>query len=68
MRYAVVCRELHVISKIPYVYDYVTKLCRTRAEVILNYLNPKLRDIGKEEAIYKKYRRLKLGGGQAFDR
>jgi hypothetical protein len=29
-------RKMHVAFKIPYVYDYITKLCRTPAEVILN--------------------------------
>jgi hypothetical protein len=24
--------------RIPYVYDYITKLCRTQAEVILNHV------------------------------
>jgi hypothetical protein len=32
-------RELHVASKIPYVYDYITKLRRTSAELILNHAN-----------------------------
>jgi hypothetical protein len=32
-------RELHVVFKIPYVYDYITKLWRTQAEVILKKLN-----------------------------
>jgi hypothetical protein len=32
--------EFHVAFKIPYVYDYVTTLCRTHAEVILNHVNP----------------------------
>jgi hypothetical protein len=31
-------RDLHAAFKIPYVYDYVTKLCRTQAEVILNHV------------------------------
>jgi hypothetical protein len=30
-------REFHVVLKIPYVYDYITKLCRTQAEVILKH-------------------------------
>jgi hypothetical protein len=25
--------------KVPYVYDYITVLCRTQAEVILNHVN-----------------------------
>jgi hypothetical protein len=32
--------EMHVAFKIPYVYDYITKLCWTQAEVILNHRNP----------------------------
>jgi hypothetical protein len=42
-------RELHVAFKILYVYDYVTKLCRTQAEVILNRVNLNVRGIGKEK-------------------
>jgi hypothetical protein len=59
--------EMHVAFKVPYVYDYITKLCRTRAEVILNHENPKVFGIGQEEAMHRKYTRLKLGGGQGHD-
>jgi hypothetical protein len=51
---------------IPYVYDYVTKLCRAQGEVILNHVNPNACGILQEEAM-RKYKRLKLGGGQAYD-
>jgi hypothetical protein len=61
-------REMHVAFKIRYVYDYITKLCRTQAEVILNHVNPNVRGIGQEEAMHSKYNGLKLGGGQAYDR
>jgi hypothetical protein len=61
-------RELHVAFKIPYVYDYTTKLCRTQAEVILNHRNPIVHGTGQGEAVHRKYKRLKLGGGQAYDR
>jgi hypothetical protein len=60
--------ELHVAFKIPYVYDYITKLCRTQKEVILNDANPNLHCTGQGETSYRKYKRLKLGGGQAYDR
>jgi hypothetical protein len=50
------------------VYDYITKLCRRQAEVILNHENPNVRAIGQGEARQRKYKRLKLGGGQAYDR
>jgi hypothetical protein len=61
-------RDLHVAFKIPYVYDFVTKLCRQQAEVIQNHHNPNVRNIGQGEAQHRKYKRLKLGGGQAYDR
>jgi hypothetical protein len=53
--------------KISYVYDYITKLCRKQAEVILNYRNPVLRGIGPGQAMQKKYKRLKLGKGEAYN-
>jgi hypothetical protein len=56
-----------VTVKIPYVYDYITKLCRTRAEVLLNHVNLNVRGIGQGEVFHRKYKRLKLGGGQAYD-
>jgi hypothetical protein len=59
---------MHVAFKIPYVYDYITKLCRTQAEVIPNHRNPIIRGIGQGEAMHKNYTRLKLGGGQAYGR
>jgi hypothetical protein len=37
--------ELHVVFKIPYLYDYATQLCRTQAEVIPNHINPNVRGI-----------------------
>jgi hypothetical protein len=33
-------RELRVAFEIPYVYDFITKLCRQQAEVIQNHTNP----------------------------
>jgi hypothetical protein len=60
--------ELHVAFKIPHVYDFITKLCRQQAEVIQNHVNPNIRNIGQGEAQHRKYKRLKLGGGQAYDR
>jgi hypothetical protein len=38
--------ELHVAFKNPYLYDYITKLCRTQAEVILNHVDPNIRGTG----------------------
>jgi hypothetical protein len=59
-------RELHVAFDIPYVYDFITKLYRQQAEVIQN-VNPNVRNIGQGKAQHRKYKRLKLGGGQAYD-
>jgi hypothetical protein len=60
---------LRVAFEIPYVCDYyMTKLCRTQAEVIHNLVNPTVRGTGLREARRRKYKRLKLGGGQAHDR
>jgi hypothetical protein len=61
-------RELHVAFEIPYVYNFITKLCRQQAEVVQNHTNPNFRNIGQGEAQHRNYKRLKLGGGQAYDR
>jgi hypothetical protein len=61
-------RDLHLAFKIPYVYDYITKVCRRQAEVILNHENPNERAIGQGEPRHRKYKRLKLSGGQAYER
>jgi hypothetical protein len=61
-------RDLHMDFQIPFVYDYITKLCKQQAEVIQNYANENVRNIGKDEVRHRKYKRLKLGVGQAYDR
>jgi hypothetical protein len=61
-------REMHMAFKIPYVYDYVTKLWRTQAEVILNHRNPIVCVIGQGSPMHRKYKKLNLGCGQAYDR
>jgi hypothetical protein len=57
--------HLHMAFKIPYVIDYITKLCRTQAQIILNHVNPNAHGIGQGEARHMKYKRLKLGTSQA---
>jgi hypothetical protein len=47
-------RELHVAFKIPYVYDYITKLCRTQAEVILIHVNPNILRIGQGPLLHRR--------------
>jgi hypothetical protein len=56
-----------VTFRIPYVYDYITRPCRTQEEVILNHVNPNVRGIRQGKARHRKYKRLKLGSGQAYD-
>jgi hypothetical protein len=47
--------------KLPYVYDYIIKLCKQQTEVIQNYDNENVRNIGQGEDRHRKYERLKLG-------
>jgi hypothetical protein len=47
-------RPLHMAFKITYVYDYIIKLCRTQAEVILYHVNPNVRGIGEGEPRHRK--------------
>jgi hypothetical protein len=51
-----------------YVYDYITKLCRQQAEIVQNHENDYDRSKGQDEVTHRKYKRLKLGGGQAYER
>jgi hypothetical protein len=42
-------RDLHMTFKIPYVYDYITKLCKQQAKVIQYHDNENVRNIGQSE-------------------
>jgi hypothetical protein len=59
---------MHIFLQILYVYDYITKLSRQQAQVIQLRENIHVRNIGQGEARHRKYKRLKLSGGQAYDR
>jgi hypothetical protein len=48
------------------IHGYLPQI--TDAEVILNHDNENVRNIGQGEGQHRKYKRLKLGGGQAYDR
>jgi hypothetical protein len=52
-------RDMHKAFHMPYVYDYITQLCRQQAEVIQNHENENVRYIGQGEARHRKYKRLK---------
>jgi hypothetical protein len=60
--------DLHTDFNLPYIYDYITELCRKQAEAIRNHENDNVCSIGQGEPRHRKYKRLKLGGGQAYDR
>jgi hypothetical protein len=59
--------DMHISLQIPYVYDYITKLCRQQAHVIEHHENIHVRNTGQGEALHRKYKRRKLGGGQAYE-
>jgi hypothetical protein len=61
----ILVRDLHTAFKLLYVYDYITKLCRQQAGVIQNHENEHVSGTGQGETSFRKYKRLKLGGGQA---
>jgi hypothetical protein len=46
---------------------FITQLCRQQAKVIRNNSNATARKTGQGEAMHKKFKRLKHGGGQAHD-
>jgi hypothetical protein len=60
--------DLHMAFKIPYLKDFGTKLCRQQALVIQNHDNVYIHITDQSEVRHRKYKRLKLGGGQAYDR
>jgi hypothetical protein len=60
--------ELNKAFNIPYTYDYITKLCRKEAKIIQNHGNANVCNIGQGEPRHRKFKRLKLGGGQAYGR
>jgi hypothetical protein len=49
------------------VYNYIKELCIQQAEVIQNHDKENVRNTEQGEARHRKYMRLKLGGGQAYD-
>jgi hypothetical protein len=59
---------MHVAFQIPYVYDYITKLCRKQAETIHNLGNENVFNIRQGEAPHRKHKRLKLRGCHLYDR
>jgi hypothetical protein len=46
--------ELHMAFQVPYIYDYITKLCRQPAEVRQNNENANIGNVGKGETQHRK--------------
>jgi hypothetical protein len=46
--------------KLPYVYNYITKLCRQEAEVVQNHENANVRSIEQGERRHRNKRGLNL--------
>jgi hypothetical protein len=61
-------RDLHTAFKMPHVYDYIKIMQATKRSHTKNHDNKNIRNIGQGEAGHTKYKRLKLGGGQAYVR
>jgi hypothetical protein len=40
-------RDLHIAFKLPYIYDYITKLYRQQAEVVANHEEANIGNIGQ---------------------
>jgi hypothetical protein len=57
-----------MVFKLPYIYDYITKLCRQQAEVIQNYKNANVPNIGQNEHRQSNYKGLIFAGGEAYER
>jgi hypothetical protein len=66
-RHTLVC-ELHKAFNSPYIYDYITKLYRKEAKIMQNHGNADVCNIGQGEPRHRKFKRLKLGDGQAYHR
>jgi hypothetical protein len=58
---------LHTAFNLSYIYHHITKSFRQQTEVIKNHKNGRVRWIEQGEAGHRKYKRLKLDGGQAYD-
>jgi hypothetical protein len=59
-------RTVFSVLSVPWLYN--TSPLAVKEEVIQNHDNENVRNIGQGEARHRKYKRLKLGGGQAYDR
>jgi hypothetical protein len=56
-------RDMHMSFQIPYVYDYITKLCRQQEKVIQQHERIHIQNTGQGVARHRKYKRFKFGAG-----
>jgi hypothetical protein len=49
-------RDVYAALNLPYVYDYITKLCRQQTEILQNHENERARSIGQGEATHRIYK------------
>jgi hypothetical protein len=61
-------RDLHMALNLPNVYDYTTNCAGDKQKSYKIMENEHVRSIEEGEARHRKFRRLKLGGGQAYVR
>ena len=59
--------DLHMAFRLPYVYDFIAKLCRRLVEVILNHENENIRIIWTRRRQAQEEWGLKFRGCQAYD-
>jgi hypothetical protein len=52
--------DMHVAFQIPYVYNYITKLCRRQVEIIHNLKNENVRNIEQGETPHRECKRLNM--------
>jgi hypothetical protein len=60
-------RDSQTALNLPYVHDCITKFCRREIEVIQIHQNEHDLSMQQGEARHRKYKKLKLRGGQAYD-
>jgi hypothetical protein len=53
-------RDIHTSFQIPYIYNFITKLCKQQAKVIQHHENIHVRNIGKEKPGIENIRDLNL--------
>jgi hypothetical protein len=58
-------RDVHMASNLPYTIRLYKKIVQATSKSQQNHENEHVRNIGKKEARRRKYKRLKLGRGQA---